>query len=445
MRLVSHSFASSCLALFVAGCSQASSNPLLTDGGAEGGPAVNAHAEGAVTLGESHAANGGKATPAVSAAFAPDSSAKKTCGAAETAGCKVVRAPKCSVACATDEICSFDDQCMPTCKRACTKACQPGEECYFPSLGADPSCRRKEAFDSGAITIGGAVEPIELYPPYTWSSAGTGSPFAAGATLEVKASGAQIAGFSAWDRTVTATTPLTTAIGKLSMAEVYSTDPLTVRWTAGNDTITISLSGNGGSATCEAPDGDGSFDVPREVVDQALGGASRLAISVSRRKEDTVKGIATRGTLATAKVQPEGWATIGTFSTESISFQGCTNLDEAVCGGKCTNTQSNAANCGKCGNACGSGEQCVLGQCKVVATCSQCTADAKTGACKAENDKCNANPACVNLGNCLAKCADQTCAQSCAKANSAGITDYNARVGCFCKVACTLECASVCK
>jgi hypothetical protein len=446
MEVSMRSFVFPLFAAFALGCSQGHNN---NDPGADGGtdgPTAAAHAEGSVSLGETHQAKSGKPTPIISAAFAPGAiaGASAACGATDVAGCKVTRAPKCSVACAAMETCAWDDQCMPTCKPACTKACQPGEECYFPSLGADAQCRRKEAFDSGSIVINGAISPIELDPPYSFTSTGTGAPFAPGASLDIQASGAQITGFSSWHQSVTATTPLTTGLGTLAMNDVYGTSPLDVTWTAGSDTIAIAVGGLGGSATCDANDGDGTFAIPREVLDEALGGSSTLSISISRKRSDVQKGIATKGTLATAKVPAEGWVTVSTFSTESTSFQACANATQAACGGTCTDTSSNNANCGKCGNACSNGQQCVMGTCTTVESCSSCATTADMTKCKSQYDACQANPSCVALGKCLAGCANQTCAQNCASMYSSILNIWNAHATCICNTACSLECKKQC-
>jgi len=36
---------------------------------------------------------------------------------------------------------------------------------------------------------------------------------------------------------------------------------------------------------------------------------------------------------------------------------------EAACKGACTNLQSDSQHCGTCGNACGAGQRCSIGQC----------------------------------------------------------------------------------
>jgi len=77
---------------------------------------------------------------------------------------------------------------------------------------------------------------------------------------------------------------------------------------------------------------------------------------------------------------------------------------QVLCGGSCVSTQTDAANCGTCGNACGAGFTCSAGQCQP-----------PPAACGAGENRCNG--ACVNLqtsasncGNCGTVCgAGLTC------------------------------------
>lgn len=312
------------------------------DGGGAGKPMSDPpHAEGNVYLGEAHGANGaGTVTPIVGVSFVPDSMAVKACSDT-VGGCTLVKAPKCASACMVGEVCAYDDSCTPTCKRVCTKQCANDEECYFPNQGADPQCRTRETFDSGPVAFAGTTLPITLYPPYRYSGPSTGAPFLAGAEITVQGSGAQGAGFTMWEQKVTATTFLQTQLAKLPQTSVYGTNPLPIDWTPGKDKIVITLSGVGGSVTCEADDTRGHYDVDRDAVDAALGTASTLSISVSRQRQDVKKGVATKGTLTSAKVQSEGWVKVTTSSTESMSFQGCQG-GLAMCGGTCKNLLSDS-------------------------------------------------------------------------------------------------------
>lgn len=412
------------------------------DGGAK--PAAEPpHAEGNIILGESHSTTGGTAVPIVGVAFVPDTSKVKSC-ATDMGACTVLKAPKCGTSCQIGEVCTWSDTCTPACKRVCSKSCATGEECYFPSEGADPECRQRESFDSGPVAFAGTSVPITLYPPYKYSGPTTGAPFLEGAEITVQGSGAQEAGFSKWEQKLTATTFLQTGLDKLTPTQVFGTDPLTITWTAASDDIVITLSGQGGSATCKVADAPGSFAVPRAVVTEALGTSSTLSVSVSRQKLDVKKGIATKGTLTTATVQKDGWVKVTTSSTESKSYQGCTN-GLAMCGGKCTDVNTDSNNCGKCGNVC-SGGSCSAGTCGGSGqTCDQCYSSAQSGACKSQFAACANNSACVNLTNCIGNCSgNSTCIQNCATTYSTGVTAYNNRADCLCNVACTNECATEC-
>jgi hypothetical protein len=56
----------------------------------------------------------------------------------------------------------------------------------------------------------------------------------------------------------------------------------------------------------------------------------------------------------------------------------CPSTNPNLCGGTCTNTQTDANNCGTCGNACTGGKSCVAGTCQTV-----CTGSAAQCACNA--------------------------------------------------------------
>jgi len=399
------------------------------------------HAEGDSFLGEAHGTNGGTAAPIVSVSFIPDSTQITSC--AQTMGdCKITKAPKCTTTCNVGEYCTFDQSCNSVCKRACSKTCAIDEECYFPSDGADPQCRKRESFDSGAIAFAGTTVPITLYPPYKYSGPSTGAPFLAGADITVQGSGAQAAGFTMWQESIKSTTFLQTQLGKLTNAQVYSTDPLPIDWAPGNDQIMITLSGAGGSAVCQANDPSGHYAVDRDVVTAALGSASTLSISVSRQRLDVKKGISTKGTLSSAKIQSEGWVKNTTSSTESQSFQVCQG-GLAMCGGKCTDTMNDSLNCGTCNNAC-SNMGCVQGMCSGM-SCNSCVTNAQNGTCKSYFDACNQNAACSSLSNCIANCnGNQTCINNCANTYSAGLTLYNNRRNCICTTACFTPCKVEC-
>ncbi|MEZ4408038.1 MAG: MXAN_6577-like cysteine-rich protein [Polyangiales bacterium] len=97
---------------------------------------------------------------------------------------------------------------------------------------------------------------------------------------------------------------------------------------------------------------------------------------------------------------------------------------QTVCGSACADLQSSESNCGACGNACGSGERCVAGACRV---------DCPTGqvACTLAGDAGTAREVCVltstdraNCGMCGRACADgEVCSMGmCTTTCAAGLT-----------------------
>jgi hypothetical protein len=72
-------------------------------------------------------------------------------------------------------------------------------------------------------------------------------------------------------------------------------------------------------------------------------------------------------------------------------------------GGACVNTQSDANNCGVCGNACPAGEACVSGQ------CNNCASSCGTTCCAAGQSCCGTN--CVDLSSDSNNCG--TCGHQC--------------------------------
>jgi hypothetical protein len=82
-----------------------------------------------------------------------------------------------------------------------------------------------------------------------------------------------------------------------------------------------------------------------------------------------------------------------------------------ACGGSCTNTQSDNANCGSCGNACAEGDVCSQGACATscgggTTQCGSSCADTKVDPtnCGACGKACAAGSACV-AGSCKTQCA----------------------------------------
>jgi hypothetical protein len=290
-----------------------------------------------------------------------------------TAVCDGTTAPRCGA----QEACTLDPKtCTPVCQKACTKACGTNQECYF-ATPTDPECRNVETFDSGALAFSGTTTPITLYPPYSFaSSTDNGAPFLAGASIEVQASGAATVGFDKFDEKFQATTFLQTspALSSLTLAQVWGTGTIPVGWAPGNDAIQVEVAGPAGAATCDANDGSGHFDIPREVVSAVVGTSSQsLVISVTRKRVETKKDAKTKGALTTATVQPVGFLQLTTMSTESASFVGCVG-GETMCGDHCASLESSSTDCGICGNVCKNGAYCSGGKCYGGTTPPGCSA-----------------------------------------------------------------------
>jgi hypothetical protein len=423
-------------------------------GGSSGGGGDPPHALGIVLLGESHApSGGGSSVPVVSASFMPDSTAlPKTCGT-QVSGCTFVAAPQCGTtgsACGVGETCTWDSSCKPTCKAECTLQCAAGQECYFPSPN-QPACRTAETFDAGAVAFAGTTTPITLFPPYQYASTSGGSPFLAGAPIEVQASGAAGAGFDKFDEKFTATTFLQTnpPIDTIPAATVFGTGPIPLSWTPGSDTIVVTVSGAGGVGTCTATDTAGTYQVPRAVVSAALGkGSSSLSLAVSRERDDWKKSETTHGQMVTAKVQPVGWLELTTTSTESASFQGCSIASETMCPDGCFDTQVDQYHCGSCATVCGANQTCVNGGCSTGTStnCTTCETSAESGSCSSYYTSCELDSQCMSYAACAQGCGtgNTTCLSTCQSSYPTGYTEYANYTNCICFTACPTQCASLC-
>lgn len=453
-----------CLALTLAaygsGCG-GSNNSVGSGGGGgdDGGPGQGGgttipHALGTVLLGESHAPSGGTSSPVVSAAFVPDVSQLPQSCSTQIGGCTFVTTPQCGTGntCGAEETCAWDSACNATCKPACTLQCSTGQECYFAAPNS-PACRQTETFDAGALAFAGTTTPITLFPPYAYQAAAGGAPFLAGAQIEVQASGATNAGFDKFDQKFTATTFLQTnpPIDKIPATTIFGTGSIPIAWAPGSDTINITVTGLGGTATCTATDSSGSFQIPRAVVTAALGKGetSELAIGVTRERDEWDKSATTHGSMTTATVQPVGWLEMTTMSTESATYQGCGATGETMCPDGCYDTQTDQYHCGSCTVVCGANEACENGQCTTGTTttdCTTCEQSAETGTCASQTTTCEDDGQCTSYSTCLGACTagDTTCESTCESEYPTGYSDYLNYKDCVCFTACPSECASAC-
>jgi hypothetical protein len=353
----------------------------------------------------------------------------------------------CSTSCVLGEVCAFDDNCAAVCKTVCNKACNNGEVCILDGAN-QPSCVPSQSFDAGPLAFSGTTTAITLFPPYVYKASQQGAPFLAGAPLEVQAQGAVGAGFAAFDAKYTATSFLQTVVplDQIPRTMLFGGGTVPVDWVPGGDHIVITVSGAGGSATCNPNDHDGHYDVPRSVLNAALGQGTALTLSVSRQRKEIRKGMHAMGPLPNAIVQPEAWLELVTLSTESAGFVGC-GAGKAACGtgAACVELATDVNNCGGCGVKCGASQICVSGQCNdPIAACNNCYVAAMTGKCRVQNDACSNDSECAALRSCLDACADTTCSNNCATAHPNGETSYDNYVQCVCDTACVNECATSC-
>jgi hypothetical protein len=368
------------------------------DDGSDDGTPEGPHALGTIELGESHAASGGSPTPFVAAAFLPDATnlVDAYACADEVAGCFVQRPPECD-ACELDEYCAYDDDCMPSCMRVCDAECEDDEVCWFPEPG-QADCKPIEDFDAGILAFADTAIPITLVPPYSWVAETSGSPFLSGATMTVQAGGATAAGFESFEHQFEGTTLLQTEIDDIAISEAYGDGPVPVRWVAGQDDVQITvtavgLEGGSGTAVCPADDATGAFDVPRSAIEAVLEDdtLSSLSVAVRRTRTTQIEGIATKGMLTGAVVQPEGWLLLRTWSMEQHTVEGC-GFGEAVCDDECVDVMYDPEHCGDCETQCeGSCENgaCVGGDDSCAGIC---------GAMAPAGCWCNTN--CVQFGDC---------------------------------------------
>ncbi len=434
------------------GCSSSSSSLGGGGNGDDGGGGGNEppHALGAIVLGETHAPTGGTSTPVVTAGFTPDSTALPKSCSTQVAGCTVVTTPTCGTGCGSGEVCGWDDSCNPTCQQACTLDCGANQECYFVSPG-QTACRATQTFDAGALAFAGTTTPITLFPPYEYMATGMGAPFLAGAQLEVQASGASGAGFDKFDEKFTATTFLQTnpPISQLTAATVFGEGTVPIAWNPGNDAIVVTLSGAGGTVTCEAQDSSGSFAVPRDAVNAAVGkgGGSALSLTVTRERDEWHKDKGAHGTLVGENVRPNAWLELTTLSSESAVFQGCQNTSETMCPDGCFDLNTDPLHCGSCSTVCTGGQTCAAGKCTTGTTtdCTSCETQADSSTCTTAYDSCEADSNCTSYASCDSGCSgDPTCLSNCQSQYPTGYSEYANYKTCICQVACVSQCAAQC-
>ena len=240
------------------------------------------------------------------------------------------------------------------------------------------------------------------------------------------------------------------SLSDLSLAKVFGSGDLPVKWKAGEGEVTVSVAVtaddfSSGWLTCEADDTSGSLEIPRDAILAAIDGGdvAGMSVSIERRRVDTTKGLTTTGTLTGVTVEAVGWVDIVTVSTETHTFEGC-DSNELFCGDECIDVEYDNDNCGSCGNSCIEGDSCEGGACVGIGACNACAEDSEEGACKSENDACDADPDCAALKACIKGCNSSACIDECAGDNPDGIDLYNETGYCICEDACYDECYNYC-
>ncbi|HVH44669.1 MAG TPA: hypothetical protein VM925_20085 [Labilithrix sp.] len=231
------------------------------------------HALGTITLGETHAAEGGRITPVVSASFVPDSARVPRC-TRQIGACEIAEAPRCATGanpgCNANEICVFDEQCTPRCQKVpvCSLQCLENEARTLDAAGKGV-CTKLETFDAGPLAFAGTTTTITLFPPYVYEGGGSSAPFLAGAELRAQAQGATGAGFDAFDESFTATTFIQSSpkLSSIAHDDLFGTFTVPVSWVPGNDSILVTITGDRGVVTCKGKDAGGRLEIPRVAID----------------------------------------------------------------------------------------------------------------------------------------------------------------------------------
>jgi hypothetical protein len=409
---------------------------------------LTVRAQGTIALGATHAPGSSTVTPSVSISFIPDTTTILTsCGETTTDTCVVTQAPDCtSLSCATGDSCGWDASCNATCVAPCTLTCPSDQQCTIAGDGSS-SCQPTQTFDAGPIAISGTTMSVAVYPPYAWKAADDGSPFAPGADLHAQATGPTDAGFSSFNIDFHATTFLeaSPSLDQLALSDVFGSSDLTLGWVPGSDRVYVLATGAGASARCLAQDASGTFTLPRSVISQVLGsqGVNALTLSLERLRLERHQDLKTVGSLATATVQSKAWLDLITTSTESIALQAC-QTSQTSCGSKCVDTQTDADNCGSCGNSC-NGKACVGGMCQTSTgnSCTTCQASADGATCSSSYTSCTGD--CKSLLTCAMACnGDTTCQSNCLSQYPDGESAFEDYFTCLCDTACSSECSTQC-
>jgi hypothetical protein len=405
-------------------------------------------AQGTIVLGATHSPGSSTISPSVSVSFVPDTASTTSfCGETTVGTCTITQAPDCtSLGCKAGETCGWDDSCNASCKPACTLSCGDGQTCKQDS-GGNQSCVAVQTFDAGPIAVSGTNMPVSVYPPYGWKATDSGSPFSPGAELRATAAGPIGAGFTAFNETFHATTFLVASpsLDQLSLDDVFGDSDLSLGWVPGSDTLYVLASGAGGSARCVADDSSGAFTLPRDVITAILGAAKvpSMTLSIQRMRLERHQDARTTGSLDSETIDSRAWLDFATTSTETINLQACTS-SQSACGAKCVDTDTDANNCGSCGNSCNGGS-CYNGSCVAAnnGTCSSCQASANASTCSSEYASCTGS--CKSLLSCVMGCAgDSTCVSDCYNTYPSGQNAFDSYYSCLCGSACSSECQTEC-
>ncbi|MBL8600887.1 MAG: hypothetical protein JNK72_03090 [Myxococcales bacterium] len=113
----------------------------------------------------------------------------------------------------------------------------------------------------------------------------------------------------------------------------------------------------------------------------------------------------------TGNVEDTGTPPTDTGNTDDAGQDGGSECltGQVTCSGMCVDPQTNSANCGACGNACGTGQSCEMGRCVCPmgqSACGQSCVDVQTNSanCGTCGNACGMNQMC-SAGMCVASCS----------------------------------------